>query len=103
MSEATVVRPREVPLRVSNVTGSERCQACDDSALVCVGTESRRVRLGDDRTYEADLFGPCPACEKGFRLEFGIGTRDGKDYENPNPPWGPQGYWRGQAERGDEV
>lgn len=65
--------------RVANVTADERCGACSDEALVFV----------DD-----DAAAPCPCCERGFRLEFGIGRRDGVEYERPDGGlWGKRGYW----------
>jgi hypothetical protein len=64
--------------RVANVTAEERCPACENDAWV----------EGDDGAA------PCPCCERGFRLEFGIGRMHGAEFERPEGgPWGKQGYW----------
>lgn len=68
--------------RIANVTATELCATCANDAMVFV----------DDGTA------PCPFCERGFRLEFGIG-RDlhGGEYERPDGgPWGKDGYWSGR-------
>jgi hypothetical protein len=85
-----------VTVRIANAMGGRsRCDHCDDSGVAIVGIE---VRGG----VEYDVAGPCPLCQRGFRLEFGIGakrTADGTlvEYENPRGgPWGADGFWRGR-------
>jgi len=78
--------------------------ACGDSGQVVVEVEQRPiVRIVSGRavatgeTYDEELIGPCPRCEKGYRLEWGIGKRpDGSEYTSSNPPWGSDGYWQGR-------
>jgi len=61
MTEATVVRLREVRPRVANVTASDTCSACEDAALVwgavCAAEESRgfRMLMLERRRYEEHL------------------------------------------------
>jgi hypothetical protein len=66
------------PLRIANVTGGERCQRCDEEGLVVVGTEPRA-----GASYEVEVMGPCPDCERGFRVEH-------------SGVWGADGFWRGR-------
>jgi hypothetical protein len=68
--------------RIQNFTAKTRCPSCDDEAVVLV-TEGAA---------------PCPFCERGFRLEFGLGVKNGEEYENPEGgPWGKAGFWRGRS------
>jgi len=56
-----------------------------------------------------DEMGPCPYCESGLWLEFGIGRRYDErtkklvEYRNPKPPWGSNGYWRGRVPVYEEM
>lgn len=95
MSNAEIV---EFPgrRRIANKTGSEHCPHCQDDAQLVVGTDS---------FYGHEVNAPCPFCERGYRLEFGLGAEkvrkpDGstewKPYTNPRPPWGKDGYWQGR-------
>lgn len=67
--------------RLTNVTGTQTCSTCGDDGLCVVGTEPRPI--GHGQSFQAELVGPCPHCERGFAVEFG-GT------------WGSEGYWRGR-------
>lgn len=84
--------------RLANYTGSERCPACDNSAQVIDGTESRLHPTRPAERVSFDIVAPCPFCERGLRFEFGFGrTKEGREYENPDGgPWGKDGYWRGR-------
>lgn len=79
---AEVVAFPEERRRVANVTGVESCRTCGDEAMVVV----------DDGAV------PCPFCERGFGLEFGIGRdANGVEYERTDGgPWGKSGFWRGR-------
>jgi len=79
---ADVVQFPQQRRRVANVTAEEDCVACENDAWVEVdGGEA-----------------PCPCCERGFRLEFGIGLKNGAEYERPEGgPWGKRGYWADRA------
>lgn len=106
--------------RVANYTGSETCRRCLDDARIVVSVRREPVyrytrkgsvvscwTLADAREQagwaETEEMGPCPLCERGFRLEFGIGrNKDGSEYENPRGgPWGRDGYWRGREAPSD--
>jgi hypothetical protein len=70
--------------RVANIFGVERCPTCGDEGLCVVGTERRSTVAGG--TFEAEVVGPCPRCERGHRAEFRAG----------GGLWGPDGFWRGR-------
>jgi hypothetical protein len=77
--------------RVANRTADEKCEMCGDDGTVIAASEIR------DGGVEYDVAGPCPRCEKGFSVEFGIGRdRDGFELRAKRPPWGPSGFWRGR-------
>lgn len=104
MNAATVVDFPSTRRR-RNFTGSEDCRTCENSAWVVAAVEQRPIqRLEGGKTvvvghHDEETLGPCPHCERGFRLEFGIGkTKDGAEYTNDNGgPWGREGFWRGRA------
>jgi hypothetical protein len=76
--------------RIANKTGEEKCETCSDDGTVVASIE---IRDG----VEYDVAGPCPQCEKGFAVEFGIGRdRDGLETRAKRAPWGPSGFWRGR-------
>ncbi len=77
--------------RIPNLTGVESCTHCLDDGVVIVGTETRSRPLPAAGTAEFEVAGPCPSCERGFRLEFG-GSPESR------PPWGDKGFWRGRTE-----
>jgi hypothetical protein len=78
--------------RVANKTGEEECERCGDDGTVVASIEIR------DDGAEHDVAGPCPNCEKGYAVEFGIGRdRDGLELRAKKPPWGPNGFWRGRV------
>jgi hypothetical protein len=82
------VIPLDPRRRLANVSGAESCPTCGDEGLCTVGTETRRGLGGS--SFEVDVVGPCPRCERGFAVEFGVGAQD-------VGPWGRQGFWRGRA------
>lgn len=91
--------------RICNVTGDEYCDACADGAFVVAALETRPItRAGKGGSvaivgeYQEETYGPCPRCERGYRLEFGLGRNaDGSEYTNPKGgPWGKDGFWRGR-------
>lgn len=115
---AAVVDLRARRVRHRNATGRENCRTCGNGALILVETEPRPVlrlvpREGDrppivaptGSTYAAELYGPCPFCERGFRVEFGVGSRhDGTEYTNPDGgPWGADGFWQGREVPAEAV
>ena len=76
--------------RIANKTGEERCERCGDEGMLIVGTEMRR-----DAAY--DVAGPCPFCEQGYAVEFGLGRdKEGNTIQAKRPPWGAEGFWRGR-------
>jgi hypothetical protein len=64
------------------------CPVCIDTGWVEVG-ERLYVWRGKIR-HGVEQMGPCPACSKGKLVEHPL-DRQG--------PWGPNGYWQGQAWR----
>jgi hypothetical protein len=77
--------------RIANVTEEEHCEHCLDDGVITVGSELRNG-------VEFDVAGPCARCEKGFRVEYGIGrNKDGTERRAKRPPWGGAGYWRGKS------
>jgi hypothetical protein len=77
---------------LDNWPGDAHCPYCCNDGQVCVGTA---------RWVGADFeqMGPCPRCQRGYRVEFGIGVdKHGNDVQAKRPAWGKDGYWRGQPE-----
>lgn len=62
--------------RIPNETGGEHCEWCCDDGMVPVAVRPPGI----------DEYGPCPACEKGHRYEFG---------PSGSKLW-PRGYWQGR-------
>jgi hypothetical protein len=96
--------------RTQNYSGNDRCSRCGDDGQIVVSLRRfpRQLDLATNKLKpEGGLLeemGPCPDCERGFRLEWGIGVL--KDKSQPpkvldrwdvrGGPWGPEGYWRGR-------
>lgn len=111
--------------RTANHSSSSHCRFCCDSGWLAALTRRDPVRrtvreeyvdaegvtrfrtvvkvVGETEPIEE--MAPCPACEIGYRREFGLGRRREKqgdrevlvEYENPDGgPWGKEGYWRGR-------
>lgn len=83
---------------VPNLEGSVHCTLCCDEGQLVVAQERRslstfkktpdgRVEKAEDGHYFADVYGPCPECERGNRVEFP---------KKNLGPWGSLGYWRGR-------
>lgn len=90
---ATVVPFDRRRRRLRNYTGSEDCRACSDSALVVA---EHRPGGSPNKPVQIEIYGPCPFCERGFRLEFGLGKdRNGGELTGPGV-WGEDGYWKGR-------
>ena len=68
-------------MRTRNVSERETCDWCFDEGLVTVGTRP-------EGNGHLDMYGPCPYCEIGLKIEFPEKSR--------RPPWGPEGYWQGR-------
>jgi hypothetical protein len=69
-------------VRTRNITGRDHCRFCGDDAQVVVAIEKRRWK---DTEASYEQMGPCPHCERGYRLEYGADS-----------PWKPDGYWQGR-------
>lgn len=100
--------------RAHNSTGTEHCEWCVDEGLVVVATRpmtpspprnrvrpKHRAHLPAPRSTAVEEMGPCPYCEVGFKIEFGVGTRRNRDGSLGEDvvrggPWGPEGFWRGR-------
>lgn len=80
---------------IPNRTEDAHCQWCCNDAVVPVAQETRRKlrwngkhAVDTGETYLEEVYGPCPACERGNDHEF---PSDGKW-----GPWGRDGYWKGR-------
>lgn len=84
----------------------QHCTWCCDLGVVPVGTErrniyrrkvvpnetgGREVKRVLDGEYDEEVWGPCPMCMKGFKMEFPEGEKW---------PWGGRGFWQGRPTRG---
>lgn len=82
--------------RIANRSGHRHCKWCCDDGWVSArirypvrmvdGVETRAIE------HPIDEMGPCPACEKGFAIEFG---------QAGSKLW-PGGFWKGEP-WGDHV
>jgi hypothetical protein len=78
------------------IAPTEQCPFCLDEAYVFLGWS----KVGTDQ------FAPCPRCQRGYRAEFAVwiqrNSRSGKyeERQNPKPPWGLEGFWRGDSVSG---
>ena len=68
-------------MKTANITGRETCGWCFDDGLVVVGTRP-------EGEGNVEMYGPCPHCEQGAKIEFPAKKR---------PAWGPDGYWQGRT------
>lgn len=89
------MKPLPAELRTQNYSTAAHCGYCLNVGLVITG----RYRSPAPEHPLHDGYGPCPFCERGFRLEFGLGrTTDGRELQADNPPWGKDGFWQGEVE-----
>ncbi len=96
--------------RIANLTRSETCGYCSDDGTAVVShraPELAMVMVKGKLTKREPVagefyeeYGPCPWCEKGYQIEFGIGHKldargQRQEYRNPHPPW-RDGFWKGR-------
>ena len=68
-----------MPPRIRKHSSNEHCPDCIDG-LAEIGTRP-------EGKGHLPMYGPCPYCEQGARLEFPMQGR---------PLWGEEGYWQGR-------
>lgn len=66
-------------MRICNMSARDTCEFCLNEGLVMVGTRAEGTR-------PMEMYGPCPHCERGFRIEFP---------DKDRPRW-ENGYWQGR-------
>jgi hypothetical protein len=82
------------------------CPRCHNDGTIYVSSSTVVVQRPKEETseYVYDADGPCPTCEKGYRIEFALSVKRNQngvviDDAYPNPaggPWGRDGFWRGR-------
>lgn len=80
--------------RIDNYSGAAACPHCANSGIVC-SAKRQQFKTTPDLVEE---MAPCPKCEKGGRMEFGLyKDKEGNEEQHKGGgPWGEQGYWRGK-------